>query len=108
MAITGTIEQRGSDLPRHGGRWLKEKREHAGLSQRELAERSWRGVLHFHLPAGDRPRPHSPDRYQVWAKRCAWTRAIFVSGKLMRFYDPVTYGILFPSDGENAGRRLIR
>jgi transcriptional regulator with XRE-family HTH domain len=90
------------DLRRHGGRWLKEKRESAGLSQRELAERVGADYYTFisQLETGRGRIP--PDRYLMWAQALRMDAAEFVRG-LMRFYDPVTYDILFPSDGEAGG-----
>ncbi len=95
----GRLNNEVQDLRRHGGRWLKEKREHAGLSQRELAERVGAEYYTFisQLETGRGRIP--PDRYQVWAKALLMDPRDFVRD-LMRFYDPVTYGILFPSGGE--------
>src|ERR1017187_1947254 len=95
----GRLNNEVQDLRRHGGRWLKEKREHAGLSQRELAERVGAEYYPFisQLETGRGRIP--PDRYQVWAKALCMDPRDFVRD-LMRFYDPVTYGILFPSGGE--------
>ena len=95
----GRLNNEVQDLRRHGGRWLKEKREHAGLSQRELAERVGAEYYTFisQLETGRGRIP--PDRYQVWAKALQMDPRDFVR-ELMRFYDPVTYAILFPSDGE--------
>ncbi len=95
----GRLNNEVQDLRRHGGRWLKEKREHAGLSQRELAERVGAEYYTFisQLETGRGRIP--PDRYQVWAQALRMDARDFVR-ELMRFYDPVTYGILFPSDGE--------
>ena len=95
----GRLNNEVQDLRRHGGRWLKEKREHAGLSQRELAERVGAEYYTFisQLETGRGRIP--PDRYQVWAKALRMDARDFVR-ELMRFYDPVTYSILFPSDSE--------
>src|SRR5271165_652533 len=95
----GRLNTEVQDLRRHGGRWLKEKREHAGLSQRELAERVGAEYYTFisQLETGRGRIP--PDRYHAWAKALHMDTRDFVR-ELMRFYDPVTHGILFPSDGE--------
>jgi transcriptional regulator with XRE-family HTH domain len=85
------------DLRRHGGRWLKEKREQAGLSQRELAEQVGAEYYTFisQLETGRGRIP--PDRYLVWAQALRINAREFVR-ELMRFYDPVTHDILFSSD----------
>jgi transcriptional regulator with XRE-family HTH domain len=95
----GRLNNEVQDLRRHGGRWLKEKREHVGLSQRELAERVGAEYYTFisQLETGRGRIP--PDRYQVWAQALRMDARDFVR-ELMRFYDPVTYGILFAPDGE--------
>jgi transcriptional regulator with XRE-family HTH domain len=87
------------DLRRHGGRWLKEKREHAGLSQRELAERVGADYYTFisQLETGRGRIP--PDRYLMWAQALSMDARDFVR-ELMRFYDPVTHDILFSSGSE--------
>ena len=81
-------------LRRHAGSWLKELREARGLSQRDLAAQV--GVEYYtfisQLESGRGRIP--PDRYLVWAKALGVRPRDFVT-KLMRFYDPVTYAILF-------------
>ena len=81
-------------LRRDGGRWLKELREAAGLSQRQLAAKVGADYYTFisQLETGRGRIP--PDRYLDWAQ------ALDVDGKdfvreILRFYDPITYGILF-------------
>jgi len=95
----GRLNNEVQDLRRLGGRWLKEQREHAGLSQRELAEKVGAEYYTFisQLETGRGRIP--PDRYYVWAKALSMDTREFVRD-LMRFYDPVTYGILFSTDGE--------
>lgn len=81
-------------LRREAGRWLKELREQRQLSQRELAKLV--GVDYYtfiaQLEAGRGRIP--PDRYVKWAEALGISPAEFVK-ELMRFYDPVTYQILF-------------
>lgn len=88
------------DLRRQGGQWLKEQRLRAGLSQRELAARV--GVEYYtfvsQLEIGRGRLP--PDRYLVWARALNLDPRNFVL-EIMRFYDPVTYSILF-SDSERS------
>jgi transcriptional regulator with XRE-family HTH domain len=82
------------DLRREGGRWLKELRENAGLSQRQLAVRV--GTEHYtfisQMETGRGRIP--PDRYAVWAEALGLAPKSFVR-EMLRFYDPITYTILF-------------
>jgi transcriptional regulator with XRE-family HTH domain len=82
------------DLRRDGGRWLKEQRERAGMSQRQLAERVGTEYYTFisQLETGRGRIP--PDRYLEWARVLGMPPCIFVR-ELLRFYDPITHGILF-------------
>ena len=82
------------DLRREGGRWLKDLREHIGLSQRQLALKV--GAEHYtfisQLETGRGRIP--PDRYEEWALALEVEPKPFVR-ELMRFYDPTTFRILF-------------
>nr|WP_294567181.1 helix-turn-helix transcriptional regulator [uncultured Rhodopila sp.] len=82
------------DLRRDGGRWLKEQRERAGLSQRQLAERVGADYYTFisQLETGRGRIP--PDRYQDWAQALGIPPRLFVQ-EILRFYDPITHTILF-------------
>ena len=82
------------ELRREGGRWLKLCRELAGLSQRELAQLVGAEYYTFisQLETGRGRIP--PDRYLVWAEALKIPPKEFVEN-VLRFYDPVTYGILF-------------
>lgn len=88
------------ELRRLGGRWLKERRESAGLSQRQLAEIL--GVEYYtfisQIETGHGRIP--PDRYEAWASAIGLELADFVR-EILRYYDPVTFTILFnaPADG---------
>jgi transcriptional regulator with XRE-family HTH domain len=86
------------DLRRDGGKWLKERRENAGLSQRQLADRVGAEYYTFisQLETGRGRIP--PDRYQAWAEALSLPPRDFVR-EILRFYDPITHAILF---GENA------
>jgi len=88
-------------LRKQAGRWLKSLRERAGLSQRQLAERVGLDYYSFvsQLEAGRGRVP--PERYQVWAHALEVEPKAFVKG-IMRYYDPVTYAILFDADGADA------
>jgi transcriptional regulator with XRE-family HTH domain len=85
------------ELRREAGRWLRELREAQGLSQRNLADRVDAEYYTFvsQLEAGRGRIP--PDRYLGWAKALGVDPRVFVR-TLMRYYDPVTYGILFEND----------
>jgi transcriptional regulator with XRE-family HTH domain len=77
-----------------GGLWMREKREATGLSQRQFADKV--GITYYtfisQLENGRGRLP--PDRYEVWAEALGMDLRDFVK-ELMRFYDPVTYEILF-------------
>ncbi|KQP89788.1 helix-turn-helix transcriptional regulator [Methylobacterium sp. Leaf113] len=89
------------ELRREGGRYLKELREARGLSQRQLANLVGAEYYTFisQLETGRGRIP--PDRYRAWAEALDVDPKDLVQS-LMRFYDPITYGILFQSD-ETAG-----
>ena len=85
------------ELRREAGRWLKDLREKKGLSQRELAERV--GADYYTVISqieGGRGRI-PPDRYSAWAEALG-VDPKFLVRTLMRYYDPVTYGLLFEND----------
>jgi ribosome-binding protein aMBF1 (putative translation factor) len=86
------------DLRRDGGRWLKEQRDRAGLSQRQLAERVGADYYTFisQLETGRGRIP--PDRYRLWARALGQEPRDFVR-ELMRYYDPITHDILFEGNG---------
>jgi transcriptional regulator with XRE-family HTH domain len=79
---------------RDAGQWLKRLREGRGLSQRDLAEKV--GVEYYtfisQVESGRGRIP--PDRYRLWANALDVPAREFVT-HLMRYYDPVTYRILF-------------
>jgi transcriptional regulator with XRE-family HTH domain len=81
-------------LRREGGRWLKDLRDAAGLSQRQLAMKVGADYYTFisQLETGRGRIP--PDRYIDWAQALGVDGKDFVR-EIMRFYDPITYGILF-------------
>jgi transcriptional regulator with XRE-family HTH domain len=87
------------DLRRAGGQWLKQRRERLGLSQRQLAERVSAEYYTFisQLETGRGRIP--PDRYNAWAHALEMHERDFVR-ELLRYYDPITYGILFSQNAE--------
>lgn len=82
-------------LRRQAGRWLKQKREEQNLSQRQLADLVGLDYYTFvsQLETGRGRIP--PERYADWARALGMTPRDFVH-VLMRYYDPVTFSILFP------------
>lgn len=86
------------ELRRAAGSWLKELREKRGLSQRQLAALVGAEYYTFisQLETGRGRIP--PDRYRQWAAALAIEASEFVR-TLMKYYDPVTYGILFATEG---------
>jgi transcriptional regulator with XRE-family HTH domain len=85
-------------LRQEAGRWLRGLREERNLSQRDLA--ALVGIDYYtfisQLESGRGRIP--PDRYEAWARALGVAPKKFVH-TLMRFYDPVTFAILF---GEGA------
>ncbi len=83
-----------AELRRDAGAWLKSLREARGISQRDLAQKV--GVDYYtfisQVEFGRGRIP--PDRYRAWAEALGVPAREFVL-KLMRYYDPVTYRVLF-------------
>lgn len=88
------------ELRREGGRWLKQRREQLGLSQRQLADRVGAEYYTFisQLETGRGRIP--PDRYHEWARALEMRGPDFVR-EMLRYYDPITYDILFGQDTES-------
>lgn len=80
------------------GRWLKERREATGRSQREVANlvgvEFYTWVSQLETGRGRVP----PDRYEAYARALDMDVRELVM-KLFPYYDPVTAKILFPADG---------
>ena len=91
--ISDTVE-----LRRAAGRWLKDRREARGLSQRQLAELVGTEYYTFvsQLETGRGRIP--PDKYRIWAESLGIEARDFVLA-LLPFYDPITYWILFSETG---------
>jgi transcriptional regulator with XRE-family HTH domain len=81
-------------LRRSAGLYLKELREKRGLTQRQFARLV--GAEHYtfisQLETGRGRIP--PDRFRQWAAALQVEPVEFVRA-LMKYYDPVTYEILF-------------
>ena len=84
-------------LRRKGGAWLKGLRERAGLSQRELAAKLGAEYYTFvsQMETGRVRVP--PDQYRALAEALGLQPEELVRD-LLRYYDPVTHGILFSAD----------
>lgn len=91
---TGVKEPATALLRRAGGRWLRERREAVGLSQRQLAERIGVEYVTFisQIESGRGRVP--PERYRAWASALGMEPAEFVRN-ILRYYDPITHEILF-------------
>jgi hypothetical protein len=81
-------------LRQEAGKWLKRLRENRGLSQSELASKLGVDYYNFisQIEAGRSRVP--PDRYEAWAEAVDMDAHLFVR-KLMQFYDPITYKIIY-------------
>ena len=90
------------ELRREGGVWLRETRERAGLSQRQLADQVGAEYYTFISQVETGRGRIPPDRYLAWAKALGLSPREFVR-TIMRFYDPVTYDLLFSPDEAPAG-----
>jgi transcriptional regulator with XRE-family HTH domain len=94
----GNPQRRGDadvqEMRREGGRWLRELREKAGLSQRELAALIDVDYYTFVSQLENGRGRVPPDRYLVWARALKIEPREFVK-TLLSFYDPITYEILF-------------
>jgi transcriptional regulator with XRE-family HTH domain len=91
------------ELRNEAGLWLRELREKRGLSQRDLAAKVGAEYYTFisQLETGRGRIP--PDRYLAWANALEIAPQEFVH-RLMSYYDPVTYGILF---GQTSAKQPI-
>lgn len=90
-------------LRRAGGQWLKGLRQRRNLSQRELAAAVGAEYYTFISQLENGRGRIPPDRYQMWADALGvpvWTLVF----NIMRFYDPVTFEILFGKNGEYANQ----
>lgn len=84
-------------LRQEAGQWLRDLRKARNLSQRELARLVQVEYYTFisQIEAGKGRIP--PDRYTVWANALGVVPRDFVK-TILRYYDPVTYEILFSNE----------
>lgn len=89
-------------LRQQAGKWLRTLREQAGLSQRDLAKAVGLEYYTFisQLEAGRGRVP--PAQYHGFAQALGIPVRDFVYG-LMRYYDPLTFEILFEDGAGEAG-----
>src|SRR6516165_5140574 len=87
-------DRKTQSLRREAGEYLRDLRESAGLSQRQLASMVGTEYYTFvsQLETGRGRLP--PIKYKVWAEALGVRSYNFVK-ILMRYYDPITYEILF-------------
>lgn len=93
--------QTGKDpeLRKEVGLWLKELREKAGLSQRDLARLVGFQYYTF-ISQLENGRGRIPsEKFAVWADAIGIDRKVFVR-KLLRHYDPIAFAILFADDSD--------
>ncbi len=81
-------------LRKLGGVWLKNLREEANLTQRQFAELVGCEYYTFVSQIENGRGRVPPERYREWAKHLGVAPKEFVKG-IMRYYDPITYAILF-------------
>lgn len=92
MGQTQTSET--SELRQAAGAWLKEVREAKGISQRELA-RALNLDYYTFISQIENGRGRIPQgRYRDWAQALGVEDKVFAK-RLLMYYDPVTYEILF-------------
>lgn len=85
------------DLRLQAGQWLRERREEAGLSQRDLAERV--GALYYtfvsQVESGKGRLPS--DRYESWAEALGVDAREFCI-MMLSFYEPTTHRLIFAGE----------
>lgn len=83
-----------TELRQAAGVWLKEMREAKGISQRELAKILQLDYYTF-ISQLENGRGRIPqNRYRDWAQALGLDDKAFAK-RLLMYYDPVTYDILF-------------
>lgn len=92
-------DEQTKDLRLAAGRWLKELRERAGLSQRQLAAKVGAEYYTFISQLENGRGRIPPDSYRQWAEALGVPPREFVQ-QCMAFYDPITYEILFSQDAQ--------
>jgi transcriptional regulator with XRE-family HTH domain len=106
MGINPRQEQNTDEvqsLRQEAGRWLRQLRETAGLSQRDLARALDLEYYTFisQIEAGRGRVP--PNQYAAMARALRVEPYDFARA-MLRFYDPVTHGMLFGAPAGNGAR----
>jgi len=91
-----------AQLRRDGGAWLKTMREKAGHTQRSFAAVVGADYYTFISQIENGRGRVPPERYGVWADALGMDRREFMR-RLMRFYDPHAYEMLFAPVVANSG-----
>ena len=91
---TQTVDEKKNDRRAEAGMWLKQERERAGLSQREIAGRLGLQVYTFisQIESGKGRLP--PERYESYAAALGVPAADFAR-EMLAFYEPTTFDLLF-------------
>lgn len=84
-------------LRKSAGKWLKEERERAGLSQRELAKQLGLPYYTFISQVENGTARIPPEHYEIWAAALKMPVAQFVRAMIM-YYDPVIFDLLFSAN----------
>ncbi|WIJ24037.1 helix-turn-helix domain-containing protein [Devosia sp. RR2S18] len=94
LAKTQAQGSETTELRQAAGLWLKECREAAGISQRELAKTLHLDYYTFISQLENGRGRIPPNRYRDWAAALQIDEKSFAK-RLLMYYDPVTYEILF-------------
>jgi transcriptional regulator with XRE-family HTH domain len=97
MNKQGTRTAESLALRKEGGSFLKNLRQHRGLTQRDVAEAC--NINYYtmiaQIEAGSARMP--PDHFVTYAK-CLGVRSDLFIKKLMSYYDPITYSGVFGNE----------
>jgi transcriptional regulator with XRE-family HTH domain len=91
-------------LRREGGAWLKSLREKAGYTQRSFAHIVASDYYTFISQIENGRGRVPPERYGVWAETLGIEPREFLK-EYMRYYDPISYGILFEESDHGEDER---
>jgi len=101
LAKTHIQASETQELRQAAGSWLRESREAAGISQRELAKILDLDYYTFISQLENGRGRIPPNRYRDWAKALKLDEKLFAK-RLLSYYDPVTYEILFAAEPDEA------
>mgnify|MGYP005666767363 CR=1 FL=1 len=90
----GVTKEASVKLRKQGGKYLKNLRASAGLTQRELAEATGFKYYTFISQIENGSGRIPPNQYEAYAKAVDADLAEFVKD-MLKFYDPYTYKGLF-------------